>query len=142
MRLVQPGMEPMEFVSSAAADMPDEDLLTVDYKRVQKMSPEFWTLFEGIDQSVNIQVSTFIFHAAPEPVVGLYDFIMSTFVPQSPEPASRDRPSDDISLADSQVPAPNSPADKIRVVVRLASVKGELNPNINVTFPAIEQAHQ
>jgi len=132
----------MEFVSSAAADMPDEDLLTVDYKRVQKMSPEFWTLFEGIDQSVNIQVSTFIFHAAPEPVVGLYDFIMSTFVPQSPEPASRDRPSDDISLADSQVPAPNSPADKIRVVVRLASVKGELNPNINVTFPAIEQAHQ
>jgi vacuolar protein sorting-associated protein 13A/C len=115
----------MEFVTSAAADSPDEDLLTVDYKRVQKMSPEFWTLCEGIDQSVDIRVSTFVFHAAPEPVVGLYDFVMSTFVPQSPEPASRDRPSDAMSLADTQAPTPTPAADKIRVVIRLASVKGE-----------------
>ena len=126
MHLVQPGMEPMRFVSSAGEDSPDEDLLTVDYKRVQRTSPEFWTLHEGINQSVDIRVTTFIFHAAPEPVVGLYDFIMSTFVPQTPEATSQDHPSNiTSSTTDTQVQVSAPVADKIRVIVRLASVKGE-----------------
>jgi vacuolar protein sorting-associated protein 13A/C len=124
MNLVQPGMESMKFVSSAEAESPDKDLLSLHYRRVQKNSPEFVTIYEAIDQSVDIRISTFVFRAAPEPVVTLYDFIMTTFVPPSTEqtiPKVDHRPSDTAAEGSS---TQSSGTDKIRVQVKLASVKG------------------
>jgi vacuolar protein sorting-associated protein 13A/C len=124
MNLIQLGMESIKFVSSAEADSPDRDLLSLHYRRVQKDSPEFLTVHEGIDQSVDIRISTFVFRAAPEPVVNLYDFIMTTFVPPATEQTipQIDHRSSDTAAEDSSTRS--SVTDKIRVQVKLASVKG------------------
>jgi vacuolar protein sorting-associated protein 13A/C len=98
----------------------DNDLLVVRYRRAQRESPEFETVFEGIDQSVNMEISTFNFHAAPEPVVSLYNFVMTTFVPppsDAPEPSS---------IAEQPAQLPVTPAQKpslIHVSVKLAGVR-------------------
>ena len=80
MNIYQPGLPTIEFMSSADA-VGQDDLLIVRYKRCQPESPVFHTQFDGIDQSVDIKISTFIFRAAPEPVLAVYDFVMTTFVP-------------------------------------------------------------
>ncbi|KAF7310912.1 hypothetical protein HMN09_00634500 [Mycena chlorophos] len=119
MNVVQAEAEPVKFVSSPESDLlEDKDLLSLTYRRVQKESPEFLTIYEGIDQSVDIRLSTFVFRAAPEPVVALYDFIMTTFVPQSASSA----PETTQASPEAQV-SPPAPPSKIRVLVKLASVQ-------------------
>jgi vacuolar protein sorting-associated protein 13A/C len=126
MDLVQVGQSPAKFITSAVSDTSDDKgLLSVRYTRIQRASPEYSSVYEGIDQNVDVKISTFIFTAAPEPVVTLYDFIMTTFVP---------RPDDDVLAANSSsegalVQAQNgqppvATQEKIRVMVNLASVKG------------------
>jgi vacuolar protein sorting-associated protein 13A/C len=123
MSLVQPRADPIKFVSSPESDLlEDKDLLSLTYKRVQKESPEFLTIYEGIDQSVDIKISTFIFRAAPEPVLSLYDFIMTTFVPQS-NPAKIESVQASPTGVDPE-PEASASGDKIRVLVKLASVQG------------------
>ncbi|KAI6162193.1 vacuolar protein sorting-associated protein 13 [Pisolithus thermaeus] len=76
--------EPLQLVSSDRAEGDgDEDLLSVSYTRIQETSPDFSVKYDGFEQSVDVCLSTFIFRAVPEPVISLYDFIMSTFVPQN-----------------------------------------------------------
>ncbi|KAK7064233.1 hypothetical protein R3P38DRAFT_3417731, partial [Favolaschia claudopus] len=123
MTVVQPTTEPIKFVSSPESDsLEDKDLLSLTYRRVQKQSPEFFTVYEGIEQSVDIKISTFIFRAAPEPVLSLYDFIMTTFVPQSNSVAVENAA---VSLPgnQSEAAAEESSGGKIRVLVKLASVQ-------------------
>ncbi|TFK57082.1 DUF1162-domain-containing protein [Heliocybe sulcata] len=131
MHVSQPDKEPIKFVSSVTGDSPDNKyLLTVKYTRADKANPEFDSKFQSIDQNVDITISTFIFRAAPEPVVLMYDFIMSTFVPQSQSsgPASpAQEHQDDSQDADAEVSPvqadSGSSSEKIRVVVKLASVQ-------------------
>ncbi|KAL0581607.1 Vacuolar protein sorting-associated protein 13 [Marasmius crinis-equi] len=121
MDIEQPGKGPMKFISSSeTADT--EELLSVGYVRVQKESPEFLTTYEGIDQSVDVKISTLRFHAAPEPVVSLYDFIMTTFVPPSTPAVQQEK----TVAEDSPAPPTSQSANnsgKIKVGVELASVQ-------------------
>ena len=122
MDIVQPGKEPIQFISSMASDS-SEELLAVKYQRVQPQSPQFMTTYEGIDQSVNITVTTVVVRAAPEPVITLYDFIMTTFVPENS--TSNAIESADSSEEDSEsVHAEGSVQQKIKVIVKLAGVHG------------------
>ncbi|KAJ7487596.1 vacuolar protein sorting-associated protein 13 [Mycena galericulata] len=120
MSLVQASADPIKFVSSPESDLSDDkDLLSLTYRRVQKESPEFVTVYEEMDQSVDIKISTFIFRTAPEPVLALYDFVMTTFVPQSNSAVIE-------SAEESPVPArveQSGSGGKIRVLVKLASVQ-------------------
>lgn len=127
MDITQPGRDPVKFVTSSTGESSSsEHLLTVKYSRADKASPEFDTTFQGVDQSVDIKISTFIFRAAPEPVVLLYDFIMSTFVPQprSDGPANTLQVDDEGKNVDTS-PSKNigNPSEKIRVVVKLDSIE-------------------
>lgn len=124
MNVRQAGTDPIRFMSSADSEFSqDKDLLTVAYCRVQKESPEFQTVYEGIDQSVDIKISTFIFRVAPEPVLSLYDFIMTTFVPQS-----NNQTIDAQEHALTEVPPDSGVSEgRIRVLVKLASVQGGLD---------------
>lgn len=125
MNLVQPGMESIRFISSPESELPeDRDLLTVSYKRVQKASPEFSTVYEDMDQSIDIRISTFIFRAAPEPVLTLYDFVMTTFVPQSNVQALEKPDSQDHDV-NALAPIPQTTTDQLRVILKLASVQGQ-----------------
>lgn len=126
MDLVQTALEPIRFISSPQSDRTDgspvdNDLLRVTYKRAQKESPEFNSVFEGIDQSVDIHISTFIFRAAPEPVLALYDFIMTTFVPKPTTPAVENAPEAKHEDHPEEIDA--IATGKIRVDVKLASIQ-------------------
>lgn len=115
----------MDFISTAATAAQD-DLLIVEYHRVQAESPEFLTKYEGINQSIDMKVTTLVFKAAPEPVIALYDFIMTTFVPQSnPETTVNESP-DHLAAETPQavVTTQANTAEKIRVQAKLASVQG------------------
>ena len=137
MNIYQPGLPTIEFMSSADT-VGQDDLLIVRYKRCQPESPVFLTQFDGIDQSVDIKISTFIFKAAPEPVLAVYDFVMTTFVP-APAPAPNQQQQHVSSVAGGDVLAgqgkdaapvvvaeQQQAAQKIRVLVNLASVQGNL----------------
>jgi vacuolar protein sorting-associated protein 13A/C len=125
MNVVQAGRDQIQLVSSESTEPGDKDLMKVSYKRVQKNSPEFATVYESTDQSVDVQLSTFIFHAAPEPVVSLYDFIMTTFVPQTPEQPVNKTPSATTVADDGESSPPVRDTETIRVSVRLDSVQGQ-----------------
>ncbi|EKM61051.1 uncharacterized protein PHACADRAFT_156217 [Phanerochaete carnosa HHB-10118-sp] len=122
MHVVQTGKESIKFISSASADL-SEHLLAVKYNRVQPQSPQFTTVYEGIDQSVDIMVTTVIVRAAPEPVIALYDFIMTTFVPQDSAPNAIDSPSRGEDAGEMTNTSNSSPTQRIRVLVKLAGVQ-------------------
>jgi vacuolar protein sorting-associated protein 13A/C len=122
MNIVQVGRDPVRLMSSEHADVGgDKDLLSVSYTRVQKDSPEFSTIYENIEQSVDVRLSTFIFHAVPEPVISLYDFIMTTFVPQETASTTIQNTSE---LHDGTVVPPSTSNGAIRVTVKLDSIQG------------------
>jgi vacuolar protein sorting-associated protein 13A/C len=137
MDLAQPGTDKLlRFISSAESNKPqikDQDLLSVSYTRVQKESPEFLSVYEGINQSVDIKISTFVFRAAPEPVISLYDFVMTTFVPQSNTQPSLNTQLEILekSEVDATVEAASISDGKIRVLVKLARVQGQLASKLN-----------
>lgn len=121
MDLVQTDSGTMKFMSTESHE--EKDLLSVTYVRVQQDSPEFATVFGGVEQNVDVKISTFIFHAAPEPVLMLYDFIMTTFVPQSDSAATQDPHITEVKPESSvQVAAGNE--RMIKVSVNLESVQG------------------
>lgn len=126
MNLVRSGLEPIKFMSSAETS-PEKNLLSVKYRRAQKESPDFATIFDSIDQSVEATISTVIFRTAPEPVLTLYDFVMTTFVPKSEPPPTNAigdvRDSD--ALEEVVTNASSSSSGKIRVIVKLASVQSQ-----------------
>ncbi|KAI5124698.1 hypothetical protein M0805_004304 [Coniferiporia weirii] len=75
------GLDPLHLVSTESGTSEDMNLMNIAYRRVQKVSPDFVTVYDGFDQSVEVKLSTFVFRAVPEHVLPLYDYIMSTFVP-------------------------------------------------------------
>lgn len=125
MDLIQPDDKPLKLISSSDQDENQEgDLLTMTYNRAQKASPEFISVFEGIDQHVDIKLSTFIFRAAPEAVISLYDFIMSTFVaPASPTTPQLQAESSSPQVGEKAI-TQQAKKEKIRVLVTLASAQG------------------
>jgi vacuolar protein sorting-associated protein 13A/C len=111
--------------SSHDGSVPAGNLLTLAYARVQQHHPDFMTKHEGFDQDIKVSLSTFIFHAAPEPVISLYDFIMTTFVPEkstSPPPPVSAREQEGAQGGTQGDP---SRSGKIRVAVDLASVQSK-----------------
>ncbi|KAF9453814.1 vacuolar protein sorting-associated protein 13 [Macrolepiota fuliginosa MF-IS2] len=120
--LMGPNAQPVNVITCEPSTTASTgDLLNVVYTRVQKNSPDYNTLYEGIDQSVDVRVSTIVLHAAPEPIISLYDFIMTTFVSStgdvSPNSANSTPEGTTQSSADES---------KIRVCVKLESVRAEL----------------
>lgn len=105
-----------------------EDLVVVHYIKVQKTSPEFLSVHEGVDQSIEANVSTLRILAEPEPVLALYDFIMTTFVPEHnqnelPEAAS----------VQGETP---EQSDKLRIRVKLRSISLSLQDDW-ITFATL-----
>lgn len=131
MKVAEPGFEPLQLFSSVSWPTGKEpasggkDLLRVDYTRIQSNSPDYLSLYEGYDQIISVDVSTVIFRASPEPLVTLYDLLMTTFVPPSPSPG--DAPS--LAQGSSTVSQPtresSSQTGKLRLLVKLASVESE-----------------
>ena len=100
-----------------------DDLLVVKYARVDVQSPQFATTYEGINQSVDVKITTVVCQAAPEPVVALYDFIMTTFVPEDRTPASTPAIESSPDASQAELDPQAAAEQKIKVVVKLAGVQ-------------------
>lgn len=106
----------------------EHDLVRLKYSKVQKASPEFQTVYEGVDQTIAVELSSFNFSVAPVPILSLYDYIMTTFVPKDKEP---NIPAV-VAPVDGSLPSPDivapvdseAPSDKIRVRVKLTRARG------------------
>lgn len=143
MDVYQVDAKPIRFMSSVDGDeTAAEDLLTVDYTRAQRASPEFSTIYEGVDQNIDVKISTFVFRAAPEPVLMLYDFIMTTFVPNSGSNAVQRTDAAAVGQSIEGPPQTQSDDDeKIRVLVKLASVQVALsNDGVNLATLSLSTA--
>jgi vacuolar protein sorting-associated protein 13A/C len=118
--MIEQGQIRKPLLSSATFDSSasDHKLVKVRYMKVQKDSPEFMTKHDGVDQSVVAELSSFKITVAPEPILALNDFIMTTFVPQEEQPIVSAQ-----KAGDTEVQPPSS--DKIRVRVHLSSAQGE-----------------
>lgn len=120
MNIVQATQSPIRLISSDHTDSGDDkDLLSVSYLRVQRNSPEFSTLYDNIEQSVDVRLSTFIFNAAPEPVISLYDFLMTTFVPRETPGTVDNLEPEDVARV------PPQPTSATRIAVKLDSIQGK-----------------
>lgn len=121
MDLVQHGRdERIKFISSESFDPTStKGLLRVVYLRTQADSPNFSSR-DGIEQVVEVHISTVLLRAAPEPVLTLYDFIMNTFVPANTVPPSEQSLTEagNIDSTDAR-----NDEGKIRVSVHFASVQ-------------------
>jgi vacuolar protein sorting-associated protein 13A/C len=129
--MIENGQRSRPLVSSdLSGDTPgaaDHDLVRLKYSKVQKDSPEFQTVWEGVDQTIAVELSTFNFTVAPVPVLSLYDFIMTTFVPKGdapplplPTPNRLEiKPEGAEDLSDAASPS----SDKIRIRVKLTRAR-------------------
>jgi len=97
------------------------DLLKVKYKRCQRESLEFESTYEGIDQAVDVQITTLVFHVEPEPIIAVYDFIMTTFVPMNPQPQVHTTETQQAVTASN--PLAENVDSKIRVLVKLQGIQ-------------------
>lgn len=105
----------------------DDDLVRLHYIKVQKDSPDYMSVHEGIDQTVSIDLSTFVISAAPEPILTLYDFMMSTFVspPTGTNPPTPSSRGNDTNPMDGEISPPVVDTGKIRVRVKLTSIQSK-----------------
>lgn len=132
--MIEQGSAPRPLLSSASEDgnsPSDLKLVQVKYIKVQKDSPEFMTKHEGVDTSIDTELSTFKFTISPEPILSLYDFIMTTFVPNNQ--SSVEQPPQDVETqvqgVDQEDAQPS--ADKMRIRVKLTSAQVALENNAN-----------
>lgn len=102
----------------------DIKLVQVRYLKVQKDAPDFMTKHEGIDTSIDTELSTFNITLAPEPILSLYDFIMTTFVSHD-EPEA---PAEEGGAGAAQNQEPVS-TDKMRIRIKLTSAQVSLENN-------------
>lgn len=107
---------------SSASTSSDLKLVRVKYIKTQKDSPEFMTVREGHDQDIDVELSTFKITLAPEPILSLYDFIMTTFVPKDEEKA---QPQTEAQVKQAEQTAQQGSSDKLKVRVKLTSAQGE-----------------
>lgn len=144
--MIRPGKKAVPLVSSNDVNgrQSTADLIKVQYAKVQKDSPEFQTVFEGVDQTVQVELSTFNVLLDPAPVLDLYDWIMTTFVPEDrPEPmpvASSVAPTSTVTedtTADAAIvpAADGANQDKIRVRVKMVEFGGEDPPPPSLPRP-------
>ncbi|KZO93498.1 vacuolar protein sorting-associated protein 13 [Calocera viscosa TUFC12733] len=139
MKMMETGAEPLQLVASQSVDeRSSEELMRIKYTRVQKDSPEYMPVYEGVDQTIGVELSTFNFAVQPEPILTMYDFIMTTFVPSKaitrPTTPFSESPPDlldlppDLSGPTPAVPvppaepAPEHNPGKIKIRVKLTSI--------------------
>lgn len=121
--------DPLLLLSSKTSGFTESgtDLMNVRYTDVQRSSPEFETTFHSVDQDICILMSTVVFQIAPEPVIAVYDFLITTFtndrigdISQDPEPTT---------VAEDSAVQPTNRSNMMRITVRLDAIES-MTPSI------------
>lgn len=102
----------------------EHDLVRIRYQGVQKDSPEFQTVHEGFDKSVDVEMSTLNLVVTRSSILLLFDWVMTTFTDPT-DAAAPTKPAieDETTLAAES----DASTDKLRVKVKLTSINLVLN---------------
>lgn len=108
-------------------DQVQEDLVRVKYIQVKPESPEFQSVYGGVEKNVNVALSTINLIVTQKSILTLFDFILTTFtdpdVPNAVDVAAKDSAAKSIVSESSGV----SEDSKMRVKVELTSIVLVLN---------------
>lgn len=119
----------------ATARSAERNLVTVTYVSVTPESPEYLEKYDGIESSVNVELSTIHLMLTRVSTLTIYDWIMTTFVPSEQPTGEQDgeqgESAGDLvrrteSKADVAAP-PRGDSQKMRIRVNLSSVLLRLN---------------
>ncbi|KAJ1653989.1 Vacuolar protein sorting-associated protein 13 [Dispira simplex] len=132
---------------SVFSSPPEEaNLLRVEYKRVDPTSPEFITQYEGMRQSVEVNLFNVNINIIRGSILTLYDFILKTFVPSPGTPTpppprglAGQSPSSQLTLELSPQGTRDDPAT-VRVRVGLSEINLILN-NDRVQLGTLSLSH-
>lgn len=109
-----------------------KNLVNVEYVRCDKTSPEYMTKYKGIDQTVQVTLSTLNFVVTRSSVLTLHNFVLHTFVDD--EIRNVNTPNNDVSkqqptttVSTTTTPAANQESKSIYVRLLLDSVNFVLN---------------
>jgi len=130
-KMVEEKSQFTQIVTSDAhhGDSQSTDLVTIKYARVQPNSPEFMTVHEGNNQSVDVELSTISLIVTRASILMLFDWIMTTFTggPEQAQPTQEQQKSAAETAAAATAAAEGQPAEKLRVKVKLTEVRLILN---------------
>ena len=126
---------PAEFKSIVSSgDIEDRkearDLVHVKFVRVKKESPEFMTVYEGVETHVNVAISTINLVVTRKTLLTLLDFILITFTNNAAgtqQSIMDDNSDTDVELEPPTIVQPPEGGGAIRVKVDLKSIRLILN---------------
>ncbi|GAA5952650.1 hypothetical protein JCM21900_006060 [Sporobolomyces salmonicolor] len=123
-KLSEQGTEFRHLVTSEKLDGGHEhDLVRIRYQGVQKASPEFQTVHEGFDKTVDVEMSTLNVVITRTSILLLFDWIMTTFT----DPDDTAAPASPASDSNDEAQLEEASTDKLRVKVKLTSINLILN---------------
>lgn len=108
-------------------DQVQEDLVRVKYIQVKRNSPEFQTVYGGIEKNVNVALSTINLIVTQKSILTLFDFILTTFTDAETSETSNLVSDDTSPKTKAIVPLASSEESKMRVKVELTSIVLVLN---------------
>ncbi len=131
-----PSAEFKSIVSSG--DVEDREqrraLVHVKFVKVKKESPEFMSVYEGIETNINTAISTINLVVTRKTLLTLLDFILVTFTnndgsgsPRRKQLEDGDNEGDDVTIIEPSPQPPQTEAGSIRVKVDLKSIRMILN---------------
>ncbi|KAG0226679.1 hypothetical protein BGW42_003469 [Actinomortierella wolfii] len=109
------------------------DLVRVTYTKVNPISPDYYTKYQGVDATVDISFSTVTMIVTRKSVLTLFDFVLTTFTagPEQARPPPRPPVNNDESHSkvDTSIasPAPPVKQDTMKVKVNMRSINLILN---------------
>ncbi|GAA5827080.1 hypothetical protein JCM11251_002234 [Rhodosporidiobolus azoricus] len=101
----------------------EQDLVRIRYQGVQKASPEFMTVHEGFDKTVDVEMSTLNVIVTRSSILMLFDWVMTTFT----DPGDAAAPPSPNVKPDEEGQLEEISTDKLRVKVKLTSINLILN---------------
>jgi vacuolar protein sorting-associated protein 13A/C len=126
-----PQPEFKRLISSGDTDADEKALVNVKYAKIRRQSPEFQTVYAGIETNLDVAISTINLIVTRRTLLTLLDFILLTFT--NPNASNMPTPVATIEESDSDeelaLPIPAKPADpeKIRIQVNLKKISLVLN---------------
>lgn len=109
-------------------DQEQQDLVRVKYVQVKPESPEFQSVYGGVDKNVDIALSTINVIVTQKSILTLFDFILTTFTsPEASVPGQDITQDAAVSPADSTDIKEAADDSKMKVKVELTSIVLVLN---------------
>lgn len=128
-----PQPEFKHLVSSGETETDEKALIQVKYAKINRKSPEFQTVYAGIETNLDVAISTINLIVTRRTLLTLLDFILITFTnPEAapPPPQHVDDSayeSDDEAVAPAAKPSQTNDPEKIRVQISLKKISMVLN---------------